>query len=99
MLILVRLMFLLSGGITIYSTFLEFLSITSFGFTMLSAILFPINSAIASATLRTIFLKEFLERLALFYYQYPIINIPYLLDRFLANNKNPYSFTYSGSIE
>ena len=92
-------MSLLSGGITIYSTFLELLSITSFSFTILSAILFPINSAIASATLRTIFWKEFLERLALFYYQYVIINMPYLLDRFLANKKNPYSFIYSGSIE
>ena len=41
------------GGITVSSTFLEFTSGTGFGFTILSAILFPVNSPVASAALLT----------------------------------------------
>ena len=51
-LFLIRSVFLLfSGGITISSTFLEFTSGTGFGFTILSAILFFINSPEASVAL------------------------------------------------
>ena len=47
-----------SDGIIISLTFLEFSSITGFCFTILSAILFPINSPVASAPLWT---STFLE--------------------------------------
>ena len=43
-----------SGGIINSSTFFEFFSTTGFYFTILSAILFPINSPVASAALWTI---------------------------------------------
>ena len=51
-LFLIHSVFLLfSDGITISSTFLEFTSGTGFGFTILSAILFFINSPEASVAL------------------------------------------------
>ena len=45
------------GGITISSTFLEFKSGRGFGFTISSAILFPIKSPAASTVFRNKFLK------------------------------------------
>ena len=44
---------------TITLAFLEFSSSTGFGFTVFSAILFPINSPVASALLWTTFLEAF----------------------------------------
>ena len=65
--------FFFYGGINIFSTFLEFLSVTGFGFTILSTNLFPINAPVASAALSTIFWKQFLEHLVLFLQQCLII--------------------------
>ena len=48
---------LCSSVMIISSTFLEFATGTGFGFTTLSAILFPINSPVALAALWTDFLK------------------------------------------
>ena len=61
--------FIISGGILISSTFPGFSSITCFGFTIWAAILFPVNSLIASAALWTSFWKQFLKHLVL----YPVI--------------------------
>ena len=90
------------GAITICTTFLEFPAGKGFGFTILSAILFSMNSPVASVALRTTFLE------AVFRASSPVLAavsnncFPYLLDRFLANHKNPYPLTYFlvlGSIE
>ena len=83
-----------SGGIIIYSTFLEFSSSTSFGFTILSAILVPVNSTVTSAALWTPFLEPAFRAsnpvlAAIFNNCYPC-----LLNRILANGKNSYSSTF-----
>ena len=88
MLVLTRLIFLLffSGRIIISSAFLIFSSITCFGFTILSAILLPINSPATSAALWTTFLR------AVFRASSPVSY--YCFQYFLANDKNPYPLTY-----
>ena len=60
------------------------------GFTILLAILFPKNSPVASAALRITFV------LAVFQAFIPACNncFQYLLDKFLANDKNPHPLTY-----
>ena len=78
--------FLFYGGIVIFSTFLELSSITGFVFTILSAVLFPINSPVASVALWTTFLEAVFKEFS------PVSNncFLYLLEKFLANDKNPY---------
>ena len=91
--VLIHSIFLLffSGVIIIYSTFLEFSSSTSFGFTVSSAILIPVNSTVNSAALWTPFLE------AVFRASNPVLVAisnncyPCLLNRILANGKNSYS--------
>ena len=79
-----------------------FLSIAGNDFTILSPILFSINSLVAPAALWTTFLEEVFKAsnsdLVVVSNNY----FPYLLDRLLANDKNPYPFIYfliHGSIE
>ena len=80
---------LFPGGTIISSTFLEFSAGKGFGFTILPAILFPIDSPVPSAALWTTFLE------VVFRASSPVLVavsnkcLPYLLDRFLANEKNP----------
>ena len=78
-----------SDGIIISSTYLKFSS----GFTVLSAIMFPIKSSAASAALGLLFWKQFLKVILVLA---ALSNncVPYLLDRFLENNKNPHPLTY-----
>ena len=70
------------------SAFFEFSSVTSFGFTILSAILFPINPSVASAVLWTTFFELVFKASS----HAAVSNncFTYLLDKFLANDKNPY---------
>ena len=81
--------YLFSGEIIISAASLKFSSQMSFGFTILSAILFPINSSIASAALWTTFLE------AGFTVSSPVLaavsnNIfLYLFDKFLDKNSYP----------
>ena len=80
---------LFSGEITISSIFLEFYSGTDFGLTILSAILFPMLQlpyGILFFALKTASSPIFVV----------VSNncFPYLVDRFLANDKNPYPLTY-----
>ena len=93
---------LFAGEIIISSTSPKLSSGTGFGFTILSAILFPMNSAVASVVLWTTFLE------AVFRASSPVLVavsnncFQYLSERFLANDKNPYPLTYFlllGSIE
>ena len=72
--------------IIISSPFLRFSSITCFGFTILSAILFLKNSPVASAALWTTFLE------AVFKAASSVSNncFLYLFEEFLANDENPY---------
>ena len=65
-----------------------------FVLTILSAILFPINSPVASAALWSTFLEEVVKASS------PVFNncFPYFLDRFLANDKNIYPLTYFISL-
>ena len=90
--------YLFSGGIIISSTFLEFSSVTSFDFTSSSAILFTVNSPIASAVLWITFWDLFIKHLVLFKASNHVAVssncFAYLLDRFLANDKTPYPWTY-----
>ena len=81
---------LFSREIIISSTFLEFYSIAGFGFTSLSAILFPINATVASAALWVTVLE------AVFKAYSPASNncFVYLFDKFLENDKDPYSLKY-----
>ena len=83
-----------SAGITIFSRFLEFSSITDFGFTILSLIFFPISSPVASATLWASFSKAVC--IASSHVLIAVFNtcFSYFLDRFLTNDKNPYRITY-----
>ena len=83
-----------SVGIIISSTFLEFLSGTGFGSTILSAIFFTINPSVALAALWNTFSE------AVFRASSPVLVAvsnncsPYLLDRFHTNDKNPYPLTF-----
>ena len=84
-----------SSEITISSTFLEFSSITGFRFTVFSAILFPTNSSVASAVVWTTFLEAVFWAINPVFVTYSKKNFfLYLLHRFLANDKNPYSLIY-----
>ena len=74
------------GRIIIFSTFFRFSPITCFGFTILSAILFPINSPVASAALWNTFLES------VFRTSSPVSNNCFLY--FLTNDINPYLLTY-----
>ena len=61
-LVLIRLVFFLfSGGITIPSTVLQFISGTGFGFRILSLIVFPMNASVALAALSATFLEAFIR--------------------------------------
>ena len=61
-----------------------------FWFTIFPAILFSIDSPVASAALWTTFLET------VFRASSPVSNncFLYLLEKFLANDKNPYPLTY-----
>ena len=74
----------------------------TFGFAILSAILFPINSPVASAALLTNFLVAIYRASTRVFVAVPNNRFPYFIDRFLASDKNPYPLTYFlvlGSIE
>ena len=81
---------LVSDGIIISSTFLEFSSITGFCFRTLSAILIIKNLPVASAALWNTFLE------AVFKASNCVSNncFLYLLEKIIAIDKNPYSLTY-----
>ena len=86
--------FFFSGGINIFSKFLEFLSVTGFGFTILSTNLFPINAPVASAALSTIFLEAVFRTYSPVFATVSNNSVLYLSDGFLANDKNSYHLTY-----
>ena len=80
----------------------EITSDTNFGFTIFPAILFSINSPVALAISWTNFLEAVFA--ASIFVLLVVFNnfFVYLLDRFLANDKNPYPLTYAlvvGCIE
>ena len=79
---------LFPGRITISSV-----SDTGFGFTILSAILFPIHSNVDSTALRSSFLKALFRSSSPVFLVACINYFPYLFDGFLANYKNPYPLT------
>ena len=79
-----------------------FLSIAGNDFTILSPILFSINSLVAPVALWTTFLEEDFKASNSDLVAVSNNYFPYLLDRLLANDKNPYPFIYfliHGSIE
>ena len=93
---------LFPGGITICSTFFEFSAGTCFVFTISSAILFPINSLVASAVLCATNLGVDFRSSSPVLVAVSNNWFPYLLDIFLANDKNLYpltDFLVPGSIE
>ena len=85
---------LCSGGRTNSSPYLEFVSRTSFGFTILSAILFPINSPVASAAYWDTFLFAIFKAFSLVFVAASNNCLSNLLDRFLPTDKNSYPLTY-----
>ena len=87
---------LFSSGITISSIFLELAAGKGFGFTILSAILFvsEFDSLVDSADLWTTFLETVLRTYSLVSVALSNNFFPYLLNTFLANDKNQYPLTY-----
>ena len=77
----------------ICSAFLEFSAGKDFGFKILSEILFSIISPIASAVLWTTLLKAVLRASSPVSVAVSNNCFPYLLERFVGNDKNPYLLT------
>ena len=90
------------GGITVSSPFLEFASAIDLGFTTCSPILFPINSPYTSGFSLTTFLEVVFPAPSPVFVAASNNYLPYLLETFLANNKNLHSSTcllIFGSVE
>ena len=86
---------LFSGGLIIFSTFIEFSSITGFVLTILSSFDLATASAIFFLQKFTCFMDYFFgtsfKRISVLY---PIIVFLYFFDKFLPNDKNIYPLTY-----
>ena len=83
-----------SSEIIISSTFLESTSDSGFGFTILLAILFPINFPIALAALWATVLEAVFKTSSHAFVAAFNNFFPELLDTFLVNDKNPYPLIY-----
>ena len=74
----------------ISSGFLQFASSIGFGFRILAAVLFPINSPVASAALGTTVFEAVFRTSSFVRVAVSSNYFPYLLNIFLANDKNLY---------